>query len=229
NTSLYYLPIGKAKDLGYLHKIAPAALAKKFALGIWGEYNEKIGIPFRSVTTNYNDDDRRRQLGVIMENMGSAGWAVLNEGEKVELLQVAAGDPYKCFQELIKVLDSQMSKFVLGQDSTADGASKTGTYGSMEVLQEISEDRHESDLINACNIINNVLFPKLRLLGYKLSDTDVFEWDKSLELGVAEYVDYVEKLAPFYDIDTEEVSKKIGIKLTAKKTEAAPGGAVPKK
>lgn len=143
----FYIPVGDIEKLGLLLKAAPHVLAKKFALGTWAEYNEKIGIPFRTVHTNTTDKSRQQQLGVIMDKMGSAGWAVLQENEKVELLSISGTDPTKCFENLIAKLDSEIAMLILGQSSTSNSQNNKGTYGSMQILQDISEDRHEADLV----------------------------------------------------------------------------------
>ncbi|MCK6648393.1 MAG: DUF935 domain-containing protein [Bacteroidia bacterium] len=219
--SLYYIPIGNKYDLGLLYKAAPHMLAKKYALGTWGEFNEKIGIPFRTVHTPINDRTRQSQLATIMENMGSAGWAVLNNDEKVELLSITGTDPTKCFEGLINKLDAEAAMLILGQSMTANSQNNKGTYGSMKVLQEISDDRYEADLTYIKNIINQVLIPRMILWGYKLNDCS-FEWDKSEELSVSETVDYITKLSDVYEIPAEFVTLKTGIPITGVKKQGAP-------
>ncbi len=221
----YYIPVGDKMDLGMLYKAAPHILAKKFALGTWAEYNEKIGIPFRTVHTNSTDKGRQAQLGVIMDKMGSAGWAVLTEGEKVELLAMAGTDPTKCFEALIAKLDSEIAMLILGQSATSNSQNNKGTYGSMQMLQGISDDRHESDQVFLKYLINGVLMPRLALLSpaYKSFANLYFEWDKSEDLNVKDTVDYVVKLSDVYEIDPEFITKKTGIPIIGMKKVVEPG------
>lgn len=218
----YYIMVGDVKDYGILYKAAPHVLAKKFALGTWAEFNEKIGIPFRTVNTNSTDAKRKQQLGVIMDKMGSAGWAVLNEGEKVELLAITGTDPTKCFEQLCVKLDSETAMLILGQSMTSNSQSNKGTYGSMQVLQEISEDRHESDLTSLKYLINGVLMPRLIELSpaYKGLTDRYFDWDKSEELNIADTIKYVVDLSAIYDIDPEFVTQKTGIPIIGLKSAA---------
>lgn len=211
--SQYYIPVGKKDDLGLLYKVAPMILAKKYAIGTWSEYNEKQGIPFRTVTTPINDTTRQQQLATIMENMGSAGWAVLNEGEKAEILLNNGSDPTKCFEGLINKMDSEAQMLILGQSATGNSQNNKGTYGSMKILQEITNDRHEADLKFLKDLINDVLIPRMTLWGYKLNGW-LFDWDKSVDLGVTEIVDYVTKLTDAgYNIPTDFITKKTGIPI----------------
>ncbi|MBL7902938.1 MAG: DUF935 family protein [Bacteroidia bacterium] len=213
--SQYYIPVGDPNDLGILYKVAPHVLAKKYALGHWSEFNEKMGIPFRTVTTNMANTVRQAQLGVIMEKMGAAGWAVLNEGEKVELLEAYGSDPTRCFEGLIRVLDSERAMLIMGQSSTSNSDKNKGTYGSMKILQEISNDRHEADLIFLKYILNNVLLKRLPLLSpaYKQLEKLSWEWDMSVDLSVSEVVDYVVSLSEVYNIPAEFVTQKTGIPI----------------
>lgn len=218
-TNPYYIAVGDVKKLGILYKVAPHILAKKFAIGTWAEFNEKIGIPFRTVHTNTTDKTRHQQLAVIMDKMGSAGWAVLNEGEKVELLSITGTDPTKCFENLIAKLDSEAAMLINGQSSTSNSQNNKGTYGSMKILQDISEDRHEADLVFLKYLINGVLMPRLIQLSpaYKSFANLYFEWDKSEDLKASETVDYVTKLAAYYEIDTDWITKKTGVPIKGAK------------
>lgn len=211
----FYISVGQANNLGLLYKAAPHILAKKFALGTWAEYNEKIGIPFRTVHTNTTDKTRQQQLAVIMDKMGSAGWAVLQENEKVELLTNNGSDPTKCFEQIIVKLDSEPAMLILGQSSTSNSQNNKGTYGSMQILQDISDDRHEADLVTLKYLTNNVLMPRLVQLStaYSVFSKLYFEWDKSEDLSVKETVDYVVALSAMYNIDPEYVTSKTGIPI----------------
>lgn len=217
NQSLYYIPVGKPKEMGLFRKIAPIILAKKYAIGQWGGFNEKLGIPFRTVHTKSNDKERQRQLGVIMEQMGSAGWAVLSEDEKVELLEISGTNPTLCFETFINMLNAQIAMALNGQSSTADSSKQKGTYGSLKILNEISKDRHESDLTFIGDLVNNILIPRLTILSSFYSDLKglKLEWDYSEQLSVKEIVEVVTELVGTgkYIIKGETITKKIGIEV----------------
>lgn len=227
--SQYYIPVGDKDDLGLLYKVAPMILAKKYAIGTWSEYNEKQGIPFRTVTTPINDTTRQQQLATIMENMGSAGWAVLNEGEKAEILLNNGNDPTKCFEGLINKMDSEGQMLILGQSSTGNSQNNKGTYGSMKILQEITNDRHEADLTFLKYLINDVLIPRMIQWGYKLEGW-MFDWDKSVDLGIGEIIDYVTSLeGAGLEVDIQYITDKTTIPITGRKAVTSPPNAPPKK
>lgn len=218
--SLFYIPMGDPTDMGILHKVAPIVLAKKYAIAHWGEFNEKMGIPFRTVTTNASNTKRQEQLGIIMDKMGSAGWAVLHENEKVELMDMAGSDPTRCFEGLINLLNSERAMLIMGQSSTSNSDSNKGTYGSMAILQDISNDRHEANLTYIKYLFNDSLLPRLIQLSpaYKIFEGLTLDWDKSVDLKVNEVVDYVVKLSDVYNIPAEWVTQKTGIPIEGIKT-----------
>ncbi len=216
NQQLYYIPIGKKNDFGLYRKIAPIILAKKYAIGHWSSFNEKMGIPFRTVESKSTDKLRQQQLGVILDQMGSAGWAVLNEGEKVTLLEISGTNPTQCFETFINMLNAQIAMVMNGQSSTADSSKQKGTYGSLKILNEISKDRHESDLTDIKDLVNNVLIPRLILISpfYAPLKELTLEWDYSEQLSVTEVTDVIVSLTGAgYKISAEEVSKKTGLKV----------------
>lgn len=231
--ALYYIPVGDPNELGLLFKVVPIVLAIKYAIGQWNAFNQKMGIPFRTITTNAADAKRQQQLGIIMEDMGASGWAVINEGEKVELLEMAGTNPTQCFKELINLLDARIATYIMGQSATSNPANNKGTYGSMAILQEISDVLHESDLTMLKYLINDKLKKRLPLISpvYKPIAGLDFEWDKSVDLSVKEIVDYVVSLSGVFEVDPKFVSEKTGIPINGLKKQPVntPPPAVPKK
>lgn len=207
NLSNYYLEVGKKRDLGLLEKIAPVSLAKRYAFGAWGEYDEKIGIPFRTVTTQGRDLKRINVLQSILTDMGSAGWAVLQEDEKIELLQNAGSDPHKCFLELINLCDAQKSKVILGQTGTTD---EKAFAGSAKVHQGVAEDRHEADRTFIEYLNNWELLPRLSFLGYPLQNCK-YKRDETKDLDILDQIKIDVDLLEFYSIDEKYIAEKYNI------------------
>lgn len=213
---LYYIPVGKPADMGLLRKIAPIVLAKKYAIGHWSSFNEKMGIPFRTVHTKSVDKARQQQLAIIMDQMGSAGWAVLTEDERVELMDIAATNPTQCFETFINMLNAQIAMAMNGQSSTADSSKQKGTYGSLKILNEISEDRHQSDLTFIKDLVNDELFPRLVQISpfYSILKDLKLEWDDSEKLSVKDVVDVIVSLTGAgFKISAETVTQKTGIQV----------------
>ncbi|PWA10961.1 phage portal protein family protein [Flavobacterium laiguense] len=215
----YYIQIGKNKDLGILKDVAPDALTKKFAKASWAEFVEKYGIPPRWVTTDSYSESRENELADMMANMVSNHWAVLKGNEKIEVMNSSGASSYEIFDKLIDRMNSEMTKRILGQDGTTDANAK-GTYGSLKVMQDVSDDRHAADKTDIKDVINSELLWRLQLISptYSVLKNYTFDWDDSKEMTAAELVEMVGKLSTAgFEVDTKFISDKTGIPIVGLK------------
>lgn len=225
----YLIEVGRADDLGILERVAPVVIIKKYAMGSWSDFVSKYGIPPRWVKTNSRDARRVKQLEAMMQQMVSSAYAVIMGDEEFQVMPTPQGDPHKVFDDLIKRMNSEISKRVLGQDGTSDNKDASGTYGSLQVLQGVAEDRHQADKAGVMYLINNELLPRLVNLGYPLAGVR-FVWDEFSELSAMETVDAVAKLGLVFDIDPTYVEEKTGIRILGARRmpgEVAPGEPAP--
>lgn len=220
----YYIQIGKNRDLGLLKDVAPDVLSKKFALAAWNEFIEKYGIPPRWVTTDSYSESRENELADMMANMVSNHWAVLKGNEKIDVMNAQGAASFEIFDKVIERRNSEMTKRIMGQDGTTDANAK-GTYGSLKVMQGVSDDRHESDKTDARYVINEELIWRLQQISpiYAGLKDHRFDWDDSKEMTAEEIVDMVGKLSTAgFEVDLKFVSDKTGIPIVGiKQTEPA--------
>ena len=217
----YYIQIGKNKDLGILKDVTPDALTKKFAKASWAEFVEKYGIPPRWVTTDSYSESRENELADMMANMVSNHWAVLKGNEKIEVMNSSGASSYEIFDKLIDRMNSEMTKRILGQDGTTDAGAK-GTYGSLKVMQDVSDDRHDADKTDIKDLINAELLWRLQLISpvYGVLKNYTFDWDDSKEMTPAEIVEMVGKLSTAgFEVDTKFITDKTGIPIIGLKQE----------
>lgn len=208
----YLVEVGRKDELGILSQVAPVAIIKKYAVGSWSDYTERFGIPAMWVTTETADPKRMDQLEDMLTQIRSRLWAILKAGEKFEVMPTPGVDAHKVFDELIKRMNSEMSKRVLGQDGTSDSKDTKGTYGSLQILAGVAEDRHQADKAFVAHVVNNDLLPRLAKLGYKLGDAR-FEWDELADLAPMQLVEAVAQLAPHYDISPDYITERTGIRI----------------
>lgn len=206
----YYLEAGRPADLGLLYKITPVALAKRYALGHWSEFNEKLGLPFRSVVMPRPDKKREERLAQILARMGSAGWGIFHQGEEMKLLESAKTDPHKCFLELLNYCDRQMSKVISGETLTTDEGS--GSKSQATVHLEVAELKHEADRTFLEYLINEELIPRLNYLGYPLAGCRYVR-DDSMEMSPQEQIKIDAVLLTFYNLAPEYIADKYDIPL----------------
>lgn len=208
----YYVQIGKNNWLGELEKICPVTISKKYAVGSWLQHTEMFSKPFRWLITPSNDKKRLNELNDIMYKMGDAGYAVVTEGEQMQLIESGNNDPHKIYAEIIKMLDSQMSIAILGQDGTTKNNDSTGTYGSLKTLLEVAEEFHGRDKYLAGHWLQKEIIPRLIKFGYPFQGLK-FEWDEAYDMSVPEYIDAVIKLSAFFLVDPKQVTEKTGIEI----------------
>lgn len=227
----YYLQIGENTDLGMLADIAPLILAKKLAMGSWLDFIEKFGIPPRYVTTDNMTKDRQDELLKMLLEMINNHVAVIQGSEKIEIGATPDTDAFKVFDEMIKRINSEISKRVLGQDGTSDNKDASGTYGSIKVLQEVANDRHESDKLFAQYIINKELIPRLISLSsfYAPLANLRFDWDESEEMEKGSMIDKAVSLTQAgFILDHEVLATKSGMPIIGfKAAEGTPPGEEP--
>lgn len=210
--SNYVIEVGRMDDLGLLSQVAPVAIFKKYAAGSWSDYVEKFAVPARWVKTNSTDKKRIDQLEENMVNMISSSWTILRGDEEFGIVPTPGVDAHQVFDKLIQRMNSEMSKRILGQDGTTDSKDTKGTYGSLQILQGVAEDRHQSDKADIGYLVNNQLFPRLIKLGYKLEGV-CFEWDELSDLSPKDFVDAVGTLGQLYDINPQHIEERTGIKI----------------
>lgn len=213
----FYIQVGTNNDLGLLEDVAPDALAKKFAKGAWLEFCEKYGIAPRWVTTDSYSDTRHKELAEMMAAMVNNHWAVLQGNEKIETMQVSGGNAKAIFDNMILRMNSEMSKGILGQDGTTNSNDKSGTYGSLKVMQDVADDRHHADKTDISYLINDELIWRLQEISpaYRGLANYRFDWDESKELSPEELVETAVKLSGAgYVVDVEYLTQQTGIPLT---------------
>lgn len=220
----YYIQIGDNRDLGLLKDVAPAAIAKKFALAAWLELTQKYGIPPRYVVTDSYSTTRHQELANMMHQMVNNHYAVLQGNEKIEVLNGIQGDPHEVFDQIIKRYNSEKTKRVLGHDSGAGTQDAKGTYGSMKIMQDVANDRHESDKTFCKHLVNDELIPRLIEISpaYKVLANLTFDWDNFQELSANELISAVKDLsAAGFIADVEYITQKTGIPIVGMKQETS--------
>lgn len=216
----YYIQVGEDKDIGLLANLAPVILGKKLAIGSWLDHVQRYGVAARWVITDREDQTRLDELYDMMANMQSSHFAVLRGQERIEIVPSPNTDAHKVFDELIARFNSELSKAVLGQDGTSDHSQGTGTYGSLKVLADVANDRHESDKQFIKNLVNKVLIPKLvgissayaKLQGYE------FDWDDTVEVSNTEFIQNVVQLSNAgFELNPEQITEKTGLEILGQK------------
>lgn len=216
----YYIQVGKNKDLGMLSQMAPIVLAKKLGIGSWLDYVEKYGVPPLFITTDREDDTYFNKLLTAAKNFKGNGFMVGRGNDKFEVGKVENGNPDN-FDKLAARCNDEMSKRILGGSGLTD---EKAYVGSSEIQFRLAKDRFESDKLLLKNVINQQLIPRLLKISpaYSVLSGHYFEWDNSEEETREDVREMVTALAPYFELDTEEISQKTGLTIIGQKQNNLP-------
>lgn len=214
-----YIQVGKDNFLGMYAQLAPIVLAKKLGFGSWLDYIEKYGVPPIFAITDREDQDRLDQLYNALLNFKSNNFMVGRGAETFEIGKDAGGGSYDIFDKLIERANGEMSKRIVGGTGTSDEKSHVG---AAQVHADILATKHKLDKFFVKVIINKQLIPRLVKLSpvYAPLANLKFDWDDAENLTLEQYIDAVKELSAYYEIDITELSKRIGIPITALKVTA---------
>lgn len=208
--------VGDSHDLGLLLKCAPQAIAKKNMTTYWDVFGEIFGMPMRVGTTTSQNPADRKQIEVMLEEMGAAGWALFPEGTTIEIKESSRGDAYNVYDRRIDRANSEMSKGVLGQTMTIDnGASHSQSETHLEVFENICAA--DARLIEY--VVNDDLIPKMIRLGFPLAGL-TFRWDDAASYSPAEQRELERVMLQYFDIEPQYFINKYKIPITGVKQSA---------
>ena len=115
---------------------------------------------FHVGATSQNPADRK-QIEVMLEEMGAAGWALFPEGTTIDIKESSRGDAYNVYDKRIDRANSEMSKGVVGQTMTVDdGSSKSQSETHLEVFENLCA----ADAKLIAYVINDDLIPFFGIL-----------------------------------------------------------------
>ena len=211
--------VGEPRDLGVLLKCSPHAISKKNMSSYWDVFGEIFGMPMRIGTTTSQNPADRKQIEVMLEEMGAAGWALFPEGTTIDIKESSRGDAYNVYDRRIDRANSEMSKGVLGQTMTIDNGS---SHSQSETHLEVFENICAADAKLIEYIINDDLIPRMISHGFPLAGRS-FAWDDAATYSPAEQRELERMLLQYYDIDPEYFKAKYKIDITGVKQQSAGG------
>lgn len=191
NDSAYYILVDSG-DLGFLNKVVPLVMMKRLTLSNWAFHAEVFGIP--PIILKTDNQDQINKFHEDLTKFVHSRKIVISNSDSLEVLDSSSTDAHKIYKELIETCNAEISKSVIGQTSTTD---VKAYVGSAEVHERVAAEIAESDREFVSYVMNDIVFPKLIALGYKLENA-------SFKYVSKEKRSYQEKL------DTVKVLKETG-------------------
>lgn len=208
------IEVGDTDNLGLLNKAAMWFIYKKNAAMAWSEFVEIFGMPIRVGKSASNSTEDVDRMEKYLREMGSAAYAIFQEGETIEVKETTRGDAYQVYNQLIERANTELSKLFLGQTMTTD-VGANGSRSQAEVHERVGNNVLEADKRFITSVVNDKLFPLLTKYGWKL-DKLKFEYPETK--GILELWDRAKEAMPYFELDSKWVEDTFGIKVVASKT-----------
>jgi phage gp29-like protein len=162
---------------GLFYQIAMYEIYLRNTLGFNSDFVELFAMPYRVGKTTKTTESERGELEAAIRDMGSAGYAIIDPMDEIEFLEMkSSGTGYKAYESLELRCEKKVSKIMLGHADAVDSTpgklgsgqgSKDGANEDGSPVQKALDDKQSKDARFMEPIINNQLFPKLKLIGAK--------------------------------------------------------------
>lgn len=203
-------------DLGLLNGVAPYFFSK--VLSNWKMHADRFGMLTRILKTNSDNKDKLTGSLKAMQNHVRANFLVIGENDELTF----EGDTrtnITIYKDLNEYCDSNISKIIVGQTSTTDQKSFSG---SAKVHEDMFESIVRSDREFIEGIVNEQLIPKLQLLGL-IPQNVYFGISETADVDLKEQAEIVKIITDAgFVIDPEYITKTFDIPLTNQDTNITP-------
>ena len=157
---------------GEFFKISIYEIILRNILRLNADYLEVNIAPFRQVKTSKTEETERAELYEAAVNMGSNGVALTDENDEIIFHSSSgSGTTYNAFDQAEERIEAKISQLILGHaDAMKSIPGKLGNEGEESPAQKALEDKQSKDGDFITALVNNVLIPKLRRLGFPVPD-----------------------------------------------------------
>lgn len=170
----WLLQIGENLNLGIINNIIPNLIWKRNVMQAWAEFCEKFGMPLITATTNSTDAKVIDSVHEMLLSLGQASVGTFPQGTDIKFQEANRQDAYQVYMQFMQANSNEISKVLVGSTMLSDqGTNRSQT----EVHERSLNDRiAQSDKRKSQFIVQDQLFPLMKLQGYNVSEDDVFEW-----------------------------------------------------
>ncbi|MEG0927248.1 phage portal protein family protein [Chryseobacterium sp.] len=213
----WLLQIGENFNLGIINNIIPNLIWKRNVMQAWSEFCEKFGMPLITATTNTADAKVVDAVHEMLLNLGQASVGTFPVGTDIKFQEANRQDAYQVYSQFMQANSNEISKVLVGSTMLSD----QGTNRAQTEVHERSLDNRisQADKRKIQFIVNDQLFPLLRLQGYNISEDDIFEWKTAeQEASLTELWNITSGLLNNgYEVKQEWMSQTFNIPIEGKK------------
>jgi hypothetical protein len=201
--SNYVFQVGAYDDLGYLLQAAQYVIYKRGGFGDWAQFAQLFGMPFREARYDGFNETVRLQLIKTLEEMGSAGFAVLPKEAELTLHEAKNSNGSANLYDLLRqACNQEMSVRILGQtETTTKTAGKLG--GNDDTHEQTEDDINADDKLDELSVLNEKVIPILLNLGYPAEGEFMYEPEVE-KLSIKEMVEVTVKVKKELQLPVED-------------------------
>ena len=181
-------------------------------MGAWAEYQEGFGVPLRIGKTNSTDPNTHNNMQSFLSNFGVAKWGLFKKDDLIEIIDSNNSDASKVFDDMIKMVNNEISKLYLGQTSTMD---EKAYSGSAEVHERVLDTYEEADEHFIMSELNYKLKPILVARGL-MSDTDKFGYEEEENRDALDQIKIDAELMKYFNLTPEYIKETYGTDVEVK-------------
>lgn len=209
--------IGENYNLGIINNIIPNLIWKRNVMQSWAEFCERFGLPLITATSNSTDSKVLDNVHEMLLQLGEASVGTFPAGTDIKFQEANRTDAYNVYMQFMKSNSDEISKQLVGSTMLSD----QGTNRSQTEVHERSLDYRlaQADKRMIQFIVNDQLFPLLRLQGYNISEDDFFEFKTAeQETDLPQLWEITNGLLTAgYEVEQDWISKTFNIPIESKK------------
>jgi hypothetical protein len=168
---------------GLFYYIALYEIIMRNLIGYNSDFVELYSQPYRVGKTTKTTERERAQLEAAIQNMGSAGWAIIDPTDEIIFLETALGGTgWQGYDNLEKRCMQTITKLVLGHADALDSIpGKLGNDSVNSPAQVAMNDKAAKDAKMIQSVVIEELLPRMQKLGFEIPEGVKFRYKNDME------------------------------------------------
>ena len=223
---------------GYLFEVAPSEIFLRNNIGYNADFNEVFNFPMVKGSTIKTEEQEREAFAKALSTAGAMRWMLIdNDKDTVDFIESKnVGSAHQSFTSFTDLMSKNISKIILGhEDAMASTPGKLGPASTKKGITPVDQamaGKQTVDGIMCQNVINSMLFPRLRKMGFKIPLNYHYEFmnDSEEQDQKNNEIDLISKYADaslkFFQagkiMDSKYITDQTNVPLTDVPVQAAP-------
>lgn len=214
-------------NLGLLDMAAPLWIFKKHSWQNWDEFEEKFGLPIRTVKTAQTDPRVLREIDSFLKDLGTSAWGRFPANTEIDIKESSSRDSYNVFNEKRKACNEELATLIDGHFETAKDTGSRAKAGS--IIESTQKLITLDDETFVKYLMNEKVLPFLREMGYPFSEDDRFIWNENEQQSPKDRLDIFKGVKELgYKVKKEQIETELDVEIEVDTSPPAPPPGSPK-